>query len=78
MSDERRVTTSADKPTIIVAIRRDIERGDRTMRFLAERHLVSRRLVRKALNSPALPPRTQLPPFEVPAKTRFGPRPTPP
>ncbi|MFL9655104.1 TniQ family protein [Streptomyces sp. PB17] len=70
---KRHVTSSADKPALFAAIRRDAEQGSPTIRSLAARHRVSPHTVRLALASPTPPPRKQRPAIAGPAKGRVGP-----
>jgi hypothetical protein len=70
---KRHVTTSADKPALFAAIRRDAEREGSTVRSLADRHRVSPYMIRQALASPTPPPRKQRPAIAGHAKGRVGP-----
>ncbi|WP_127357131.1 hypothetical protein [Actinacidiphila soli] len=70
---KRRVTTSADKPALFAAIRRDAQEGEKSVRQLAARHHVGPNMVRQALASPTPPPRKKSPAIEGRAKRRVGP-----
>jgi TniQ len=52
----RRLTRAADKPGLFSAIRRDAQDGH-SIRALAARHRVHRRMIRQALADPVPPPR---------------------
>ncbi|MFF3755395.1 hypothetical protein ACFYYH_33975 [Streptomyces sp. NPDC002018] len=70
---KRRVTAGADKPALFVAIRRDVQAGEQSVRKLAARHRVSPYMVRQALASPIPPPRKERAAIQGRAKGRVGP-----
>ncbi|MEF3115206.1 TniQ family protein [Streptomyces chrestomyceticus] len=73
VAPRRRFTRNEEKPALFAAIRRDAESGQWTIQALADRHHVSRRLIRQALDSPVPPPRKQRPVVDGPAKARVRP-----